>query len=148
MRGFLKLTGIGNFGANPTLGKMPSGDSVVNFNLAVNESTKTAAGEFEDRVTWVKCHAFGDLADLIGRRCQSGTQVYVEGGFKPSHWVDNKQVEHSSFELRVHTINVLNNGKVKNNSNEPQKQYTSSEKIAHQKQREDVNAEGGFLEDQ
>lgn len=143
MSGLLKITAIGHLGATPTVSTMPSGDTVVNLSLAVAENHK-------DLPEWFKCHAYGDIADIISDLCQKGTQVYVEAGYKPTKWVDRKDTHHSSFELRIQKITVLNKGKPKINNT--QTQSNNAEDVSQKKellindQIESVNASGGFIE--
>jgi single-strand DNA-binding protein len=142
MSGLLKITAIGHIGATPTVSTMPSGDTVVNFSLAVAENHK-------DLPEWFKCHAYGDIADIISDLCQKGTQVYVEAGYKSTKWVDRKNTHHSSFELRIQKITVLNKGKPKSNNTQTKSNNdtaASEEKISQaQRQIESVNATGGFV---
>lgn len=113
MRGLLKITGIGYLGSAPSISYMPSGDKVANFKVAVTEQCKDSNSELTERTEWLKCHAIGDLADVIESRCKKGTQVYIEAGFKPTRWVGNDKVRNKGFELRIKHVLVLGNSSTK-----------------------------------
>lgn len=113
MRGLLEVTAIGNLGSNPKISEMPSGDLVANFSIAVPESYKDENGEWQERPEWLKCHAIGDIANIVQRLCQNGTQIYIKASFKPTKWVNKGGVHHSGFELRIQHIIVLSGGKSK-----------------------------------
>jgi single-strand DNA-binding protein len=70
---------IGYLGSDPELRSLPSGQSVVSFSVATDESYTDKQGEKRERVEWHHVVAFGKLAEICKEHLQKGRQVYVEG---------------------------------------------------------------------
>ncbi|MCI2286076.1 single-stranded DNA-binding protein [Colwellia sp. MSW7] len=121
MRGLFEITAIGHLGSDPTMSKMPSGDLVANFSIAITECYKDGNGDHQDRTEWFKCHAIGEIAKVVQRLCQKGTQVHLKAAYKGTKWVSRNKVHHLGFELRIQNIIVLNNGKCKKECVNPAK---------------------------
>jgi len=70
---------IGYLGSDPDLRSLPSGQPVVSFSVATDESYTDKQGEKRERVEWHHIVAFGNLAEICKEYLQKGRQVYVEG---------------------------------------------------------------------
>ena len=70
---------IGYLGSDPDLRSLPSGQPVVSFSVATDESYTDKQGEKRERVEWHHIVAFGKLAEICKEYLQKGRQVYVEG---------------------------------------------------------------------
>ena len=70
---------IGYLGGDPELRHLPSGQAVVSFSVATDESFTDKEGQKQKRVEWHNIVAFGKLADTCGKYLKKGRQVYVEG---------------------------------------------------------------------
>ncbi len=70
---------IGYLGSDPELRSLPSGQSVVSFSVATDESYTDKQDQKQERVEWHHIVAFGKLADICKEYLQKGRQVYVEG---------------------------------------------------------------------
>jgi len=70
---------IGYLGSDPELRSLPSGQPVVSFSVATDESYTDKQGEKRERVEWHHIVAFGKLAEICKEYLQKGRQVYVEG---------------------------------------------------------------------
>ncbi|MGI9297660.1 MAG: single-stranded DNA-binding protein [Gammaproteobacteria bacterium] len=88
MAGVNKVILIGNLGADPELKNLPSGDSVVNFNLATSESYTDKSGQKVDKTEWHRVEFFGRTAEVIHEYCRKGSQIYVEGSLRTDKWQD------------------------------------------------------------
>ena len=64
--GVNKVILIGRTGADAELKYPSGGKAVTNFSLAVNERFKNGDGEQRERVQWVRCVAWGKLAEICG----------------------------------------------------------------------------------
>ena len=69
---------IGNLGGDPALRTLPSGQPVVGFSIATDESFIDQRGQKQDRVEWHQIVAFGRLAEVCNEYLKKGRQVYVE----------------------------------------------------------------------
>jgi single-strand DNA-binding protein len=71
--------GIGNLGADVELKYAPSGKAVANLSIACNETWKDKDGTKKEKVEWVRCQVWGDVAENCAKYLSKGRQVYVEG---------------------------------------------------------------------
>jgi single-strand DNA-binding protein len=78
-RSMNKWIGVGNVGQQPDVKYTQGGGAVCNFNVACSERFKDKSGEQQERTEWVRCVAFGKLAELCGEYLQKGSRVTVEG---------------------------------------------------------------------
>lgn len=76
---------IGNIGKIETR-YMPSGEAVVQFSLAVNESYKNKSGEKIEKTEWVNAVAYRKLAEIISEYAKVGTLLYIEGKMQTKKW--------------------------------------------------------------
>jgi single-strand DNA-binding protein len=70
---------IGNLGSDPELRHLPSGQPVVGFSIATDETYTDKHGQKQEHVEWHRVVAFGKLAETCGEYLKKGRQVYVEG---------------------------------------------------------------------
>ena len=77
--GVNKVILIGRTGADAELKYTSNGKPVANFSLAVNESFKNGDGEQREHVEWVRCVAWGRLAEVVGEFLTKGARAYAEG---------------------------------------------------------------------
>ena len=99
---------IGNLGRDPEVRYAPSGDAVANFSLACNESWKDkGTGQQMESTEWVRCVAWGKLAEIINQYLRKGSQVYVSGRMKTRKYQDKEGNERSSTEIVVSDMLML-----------------------------------------
>ena len=86
-----KVLILGNLGNDPEKKEFPSGQSVVRFSVATNESwfDKTA-GTRQERTEWHKVVVFGRLGDQCMQFLKKGRTVFVEGRLQTSSWEDKQ----------------------------------------------------------
>jgi single-strand DNA-binding protein len=70
-----RATVIGNLGGDPELRHLPTGQPVVGFSIATDESFTDKEGQRQKRVEWHNIVAFGKLADTCGKYLKKGRQV-------------------------------------------------------------------------
>lgn len=92
-RGLNKAMLIGHLGTDPEMRVTPSGQSVVNFTLATNESFRDSNGNMQERTEWHRIVAWGKLAEICNQYLKKGRQVYVEGRLQTRSWDDSKTGE-------------------------------------------------------
>lgn len=68
--------------ADPEMRITNEGVTVTSFRLASNRSYKNAAGEKINQTTWLKVSAWRGLAEIVGKYCNKGTHVIVQGTLK------------------------------------------------------------------
>lgn len=75
----------GNLVRDSELKALPSGTSVLNFSVAVNERRKKG-DEWEDYPNYFDCVMYGKRAESIARYLRKGTKVTVDGRLHQSRW--------------------------------------------------------------
>lgn len=77
----------GNMTRDPELKSLPSGTSVCDFGIAVNESVKDGqTGEWKDVAHFFNVSMFGKMAEFIARECSKGQAVVIEGKLRSRSW--------------------------------------------------------------
>ncbi len=105
--GVNKVILIGRTGADTELKYTSNGKAVANFSLAINESFKTGDGEQREHVEWVRCVAWGRLAEVCGEFLNKGKQAYAEGRFQTRKYEDRDGNEHTVCEVVVRQLRLL-----------------------------------------
>ena len=91
----------------------PSGTSILNFGVAVNDRRRNANGEWEDYANFIDCTMFGRRADALEQYLVKGTKVAIEGKLHYSSWEDrNTGQRRSKLDVTVDEIELMsrNNG--------------------------------------
>lgn len=75
------------YATEPTLRATPSGTSVLNFSLALDERKKDKDGNWGDGpTTFLPCVSFGDSAERYYQRLEKGSPVCLEGHLRQRSW--------------------------------------------------------------
>ena len=94
-----KVILIGNLGSDPESRTMPSGDMVVNFNIATSERWTGKDGNKEEKTEWHRIVAFRKLAEICSEYLFKGKQVYIEGRLQTRKWEDREGVTRYTTEV-------------------------------------------------
>lgn len=70
---------------------LPSGSSVTNLSLAVNERYQDKAGEWKEDVSFVDVVLWGKASERAAETVRKGTSVFVEGKLKQESWEQDGQ---------------------------------------------------------
>jgi len=73
--GVNKVFLIGNAGQDEETKSTSTGKNVANFSLAINEGFRDKAGKSRQRVEWVRCVAWNQLAEIAGKYLSKGRLV-------------------------------------------------------------------------
>ena len=95
-----KVIAIGNLGKDV---KFVDGTTkIANFSVATNY-------KYKDKKTteWIRCTAFGKLAEICNEYLKSGSKVYVEGRLQTREWTDDKGVKKYSTEVILSDMKML-----------------------------------------
>lgn len=90
-----KVVETGNLVRDPQLSATPSGTSVLEFSIAVNERINRN-GQWEDYPNYFDCVLFGGRAESLSRFLQKGSKVAVEGRLKQNRWQDKESGQNRS----------------------------------------------------
>ena len=102
-----KVQLIGHLGADPESRFTTSGSAVTNFNLATNESWKSAEGEIKDKTEWHRVVMFGKMAETAAEYMKKGQLVYVEGRLQTRSWEDKDNVKRYTTEILCDNFTML-----------------------------------------
>lgn len=78
----------GNLTRQPDLRETPSGATVANFGLAMNERYTSRQGEEREDVCFVDVEVWGKQAEMCGQYLSKGNPAFVEGRLRCDRWED------------------------------------------------------------
>lgn len=96
---------IGNVGKPPEV-RFTGANPVANFSVACNEKWKDKAGNTQERTEWVRCVAWGKLAEIVGSYVEKGKLVYVAGRMQTREY-EKDGAKRYSTEIVVETLKLL-----------------------------------------
>jgi single-strand DNA-binding protein len=102
-----KVLLIGHLGADPESRFMTSGSAVTNFNLATNESWKSAEGDIKDKTEWHRVVIFGKKAETAAEYMKKGQLVFIEGRLQTRSWEDKDNVKRYTTEVLCDNFTML-----------------------------------------
>ena len=107
-----KVMITGNLTRDAELRTTPSGTSILNIGVAVNERRKSAqTGEWEDYPNFVDCTLFGRRAESLAQYLTKGTKVAIEGRLHYSSWEDrNSGQKRSKLDVTIDEIEFMSSG--------------------------------------
>ena len=105
----------GNLTRDPEINTLPSGDSVVNFSIAVNDYyNDKQTGQQKQITDYFDCKAYGSKADNINKFFNKGRPILIEGALKQEKWTDNNGQNRSKVIVRIKDWQFVDS---KNNDN-------------------------------
>lgn len=86
----------GNLVSDPQRNSLPSGDSVVTFDVAVNDVYTDRQGNQQKITDYFECKAYGPMADNINKFFSKGRAIIIEGCLKQEKWTDKQSQQNRS----------------------------------------------------
>lgn len=105
-----KVQLIGRLGQDPEMKTLDSGKKVAHFNLATNESYKSADGTKTEETTWHSIVAWNGLAELSSKFLKKGKEVCIEGRISYRSYTDKNGVPKSVTEIVASDMILLSSG--------------------------------------
>ncbi len=102
-----KVQLIGHLGADPESRFTTSGSAVTNFNLATNESWRSAEGETKEKTEWHRVVLFGKMAETAAEYMKKGQLIYIEGRLQTRSWEDKDNVKRYTTEILCDNFTML-----------------------------------------
>lgn len=109
-----KIIIAGNLGKDPELRYTPTGQAVVNLNVATNEIFTDASGQRQERTIWWRVAVWGKQAEIVNQYLTRGQKVLVEGRMNadpqtggPRIYTKQDGTAGASFEVTAQTIRFL-----------------------------------------
>ena len=93
---------MGNLTRDPEVKFLPSGTSIANFGLAVNESyTDRQTGEKKESACFVDVEAWDRQAEVVGEYLKKGSPVFIEGALKYDSWEAEDGTKRNRLKVRL-----------------------------------------------
>ncbi len=96
---------VGKLTRDPEARKTPSGASVCDFSIAINERVKKD-GTYVEHTTYVDVTCWGNTADACGRSLTKGSSVLCEGKLQLDQWEKDGQ-KRSKMRVRADRVTFL-----------------------------------------
>lgn len=114
---------IGRLGNDPEVRYMTDGKAACNISIGCSEKWKDkATGEQKERTEWVRCSAFGKLAEIMGEYLRKGSLIYVSGKMQTRKWQDQSGQDKYSTEINISEMKMLGSKADNQIGNQPQQQ--------------------------
>ena len=108
--GLLTGTAVGRLGNDPEMRYPQQGQSVTNFNLAVNTN--------KDEVTWVRATAWGGRGEVINKWFSKGDEIAVSGELKMDEYTTSNGEPRQTLNMNVQTFSFMSNNNSKSNNDD------------------------------
>ena len=106
-RGINKFIGVGNLCADPETRAMPSGGTVTNIRVALNDQYKSRkTGDMVDNTEYIRVVFFNRLAEVAAEYLKKGSKVYIEGSLKTRQW-EKEGRKHYTTEIVAREMQML-----------------------------------------
>ncbi|MFO1540500.1 MAG: single-stranded DNA-binding protein [Chloroflexota bacterium] len=104
MASLCKISIIGRLGADPEMRYTPNGRPVTELRVAVNQSTRSASGEWTEATDWFRVSVWGDRAERVAEQLRKGSSVFVEGRFRTREYEAREGGKRISLEISADSV--------------------------------------------
>jgi len=98
---------IGRIGRYPEVKRTQRGVLLATFSVGSERSYKDAAGQWQKKIVWQRIVVWGEFAQSLSKRLQSGAQVYVEGKLTMREWTDRQNNKRTSTDLVADDVRFM-----------------------------------------
>lgn len=102
-----KVTLIGHVGNTPELKTFEGNKKMARVSIATSETYKNKKGERVSDTTWHNVVAWGQLAELMCRYTQKGSEIAVEGKLINKSYTDKEGIKRYSTEIQMNELLLL-----------------------------------------
>lgn len=88
MASYNKVLLMGNLTRDVEIRQLPSGSSIANIGLAVNEKYKDKNDQWVERTNFIDCEAWGRKGEVIAQYLTKGSPIFIEGKLRLDTWQD------------------------------------------------------------
>ena len=108
MASYNRVILMGNLTRDPELKFLPSGTSVANFGIAMNERyTDRQTGEQKDSPCFVDVEAWGRQAEIVNEYLTKGSPIFIEGSLKFESWETEDGTKRNRLRVRAFRIQLI-----------------------------------------
>ncbi len=111
MASFNRAMLIGNLTRDPEVRATPTGISVADLRLAVNEDYKDKNGQVVKRTCFVDVVVWDKQAELCRKYLTRGSTVYIEGRLQMDEWTTQDGQKRSKIRVRADRVQFLGSPK-------------------------------------
>lgn len=98
---------MGNLTRDPEIRQVPSGTSVGDLGLAINETYKNREGEQVESTCFVDVVVWGRQAETCGQYLSKGSPILVEGRLQLDQWEADDGQKRSRLRVRGDRVQFL-----------------------------------------
>lgn len=91
---------------DPEIKVTPSGNAILSFSLAVNDTKKNAQGEWEEIANFFDCVLFGERAERIAQYITKGSKLTINGRLHQDRWQAQDGTNRSRVSIIVQDIEL------------------------------------------
>jgi single-strand DNA-binding protein len=103
---FNKLIVVGNLTRDPELRYTAQGTPVCTVNVASNDRSRDPkTKEVVDAAVFFRGTVWGQKAETVAEHFEKGSEIYLEGRFKPEEWTDREGRQRVTFGIQVSDFN-------------------------------------------
>lgn len=114
-----QVTLIGHLGDDPDVRFTKSGTPFAYISVACNRSWQGKDGKWQKAATWVRCTAWGHLAEEIGNNLAKGNEVIAIGEYRTSTYEKNGEKRYKTEVVLAHIGKALPSYESKAGSTKP-----------------------------
>ena len=111
---------VGRLTKDPILKKVPSGDSVAEFTLAVNRKYETQQADY------IKCIVWRKMAENVYKYCSKGSTVGIEGKLQSRSYDNSHGQKVFVLEAVCESVQFLDSRNKENKAPEQQNSFNGS----------------------
>jgi single-strand DNA-binding protein len=101
---------IGNLVRDPELRKLPSGDDVATFRMAVNRRFRDRNGTDREETVFLDVTVYGNRAGPLCRYMRRGMPIFVEGRLRQEEWTGRDGQRQSRISIVAENFEFLGVG--------------------------------------
>jgi single-strand DNA-binding protein len=102
----LRVTLLGNMGADPEIRYSAKGTQIASFNVAVNQIRKGPDGERQESTEWFRIRVSGYQTEFV-QRLSKGTRVLVMGRLDIGHYQSKDGEPRTSFDVWADEVQAM-----------------------------------------
>lgn len=111
-----KVLLMGNLTRDPDLRRTNSGQSVCEFGIAINRTTKSRDGQEHDETCFVDIVIWGKPGDACKKYLAKGRSVFVDGRLTLDQWEGDNGERKSRLRVIAEKISFIGGAKNESNS--------------------------------
>ena len=104
---YSKTVIVGHLGRDPEMRFTSGGQSVTSFSVATDRRWTDQSGQTQERTTWFRVTAWGNLGELCNQYLSKGRIVLVEGDVEASAWKSQEGEARASLELTARNVRFI-----------------------------------------